>query len=87
MSEDMHGAAVAPAPLVKVDLDAALKFAAVSTAHIHLNLACCKVEEAIDLLARTGEFPRLVTELQNVAAWLDDTALRVTAQAVEAARL
>lgn len=89
MSEDMHVAAaqgIPPAPLVRVEMDAALRFAATSTAHIHLNLACCKVEQAIDLLSRTGEHPRLVAELQNVAAWLDDTALRVTGQAVEAAR-
>ena len=33
------------------------------------------------------EAARLCAQLENVATWLDDTALRVTGQAVEAARL
>ena len=86
-SEHICGSCQMPPPVAKPLLCPALTFSAWQTAHLHLCLAYAKVDQARELLALTGEAGRLCAQLENVASWLDDTAIRVTGQAVEAARL
>ena len=65
----------------------ALNEAAWRTANLHLCLAHSKVSQARELLAMTGEAARLAAQLENVATWLDDTAIRATARRAEEVRL